>query len=157
MRSVSRRARKVAGPSGLHWTVKRLVLPVGMRPLGPVEILDVATPRRTFVDGVPGRLPDAVGAATGPLPLGILLVPLALPFLPFILLGRRLRWLPWTIEARAHPWGRRYPPIVLSYAIRGGDESMRVLEELAEALTRGDGAPAIAGAERIREPRMVHG
>jgi len=152
-----RTTRKVTGPSGLKWTVKRLILPVGMRALGPIDVLDAATPRRTVVEGVPGRVPDAVMAATGPLPLSMLFVPLTLPLLPFVLLARRLRWLPWTVEARAHPWGRRYPPIVHSYAIRGGDESLRVLEQLAEALARGDGAPVIAGAESISEPRTVHG
>jgi hypothetical protein len=157
MRSVSRRVRKVAGPSGLQWTVKRLVIPVGMHPLGPTDVLDAATPRRTVVDGVPGRLPDAIHGVTGPLPLGFLLLPVMLPFLPIILLCRRVRLLPWTIEARAHPWGRRFPPIVLSYEIRGRDESIRALEQLAEALARGDGAPVVTGAEKIRQPRTVHG
>lgn len=149
--------RKVADPGGLQWTVKRLVIPVGMHPLGPTDVLDAATPRRMVVDSVPGRLPDAIHGVTGPLPLGFLLVPLMLPFLPIVLLCRRFRLLPWTIEARARPWGRRFPPIVLSYVIRGGDESIRALEELAEALARGDRAPVIAGAEKISEPRRVHG
>ena len=125
--------------------------------MGPTDVLDAATPRRTVVDGVPGRLPDAVGAATGPLPLGFLLVPLMLPFLPIALLCRWVRLLPWTIEARAYPWGRRFPPIVLSYEIRGRDTSIRALEQLAEALAHGDGAPVITGAEKIREARTVHG
>jgi hypothetical protein len=149
--------RKVTSPDGLRWTIKRLIVPVGMRPLSPTEMLDTATPRRMVVDGVPGRIPDAVGAWTGPLPLGILLVPLALPVVPLVLLLRRLRLLPWTIEARTYPWGRRFPPLVLSYEIRGHAEALRVLEQVAEALARGDGAPAIDGAETVRQPRTVHG
>jgi hypothetical protein len=148
---------KVEDPTGLRWTVRRLVLPVGIRPLSPTEILDAATPRRTVVEGMRGRLPDAVGAPTGPLPLGFLFLPLTLPFLPIVLLLRRVRLLPWTVEARAYPWGRRFPPIVHSYEIRGGDESRRAVGELVEALQRGEGSPVIAGAENIRQPRSVHG
>jgi hypothetical protein len=147
------RVRKVAGPSGLRWTVKRLVIPVGMRGLSPTEVLDAATPRRTVVEGQ--RLPEIV-APTGPVLLGFLLVPFALPFVPIALLLRGLRLLPWTVEARAYPWGRRFPPIVFSYEVRGRDESLRAFEELAEALARGDGAPVITGGERFREARTVH-
>ena len=149
--------RKVADPSGLQWKVKRLVLPIGMRPLSPTEMLDAATPRRTVVDGVPGRLPDAVMAPTGPLPLGFVLLPLVLPFLPFVLLLRAVRVLPWTVEARAYPWGRRFPPIVHSYEIRGRDESLRAVGLLAESVARGDGSPVILGSQNIRQPRSVHG
>jgi hypothetical protein len=148
---------KVTDPSGLRWTVKRLVLPMGMRPASPTELLDAATPRRTVVEGVPGRLPDAIGAPTGPVPLGFLLLPLTLPFLPLVLLLRWARLLPWTVEARAYPWGRRFPPIVHSYEIRGRDESSRAVGLLAEAVARGDGSPVIPGAENIRQPRSVHG
>ena len=84
-----RRVRKVTGPTGLDWSLKRLLFPVGMRTLSPIEMLDAATPRRTVVDGVPGRVPDAFGSWTGPLPLGFLLLPVTLPFLPIVLL---LRW-----------------------------------------------------------------
>jgi hypothetical protein len=128
-----------------------------MRPLRSVELLDAATPRRTVVDGVPGRIPDAVVAPTGPLPLGFLLVAAMLPFLPVVLLLRRLRLLPWTVEARAYPWGRRYPSVVHSYEIRGHREALRAVGQLADAVVRGDGAPVIGGAERVRPPRTVHG
>jgi hypothetical protein len=40
----------VAAPNGLQWTVKRLIVPTGMRPLSRTEILDAAAPRRTVVD-----------------------------------------------------------------------------------------------------------
>jgi hypothetical protein len=46
-----RAVRRPAGPDRLNWTGKRLVLPVGLRPLSPVETLDTATPRRTIVEG----------------------------------------------------------------------------------------------------------
>jgi hypothetical protein len=144
----------VDAPNGLRWTVKRLILPTGMRPLTRTDMLDVATPRRTAVDGVSRQVPDAYGAWTGPLPLGFLLVPLVLPLVPLVLLLRRMRWLPWTVEARAHPWGRRYPPVVLTYAIRGGEESRRALGQLVEALARGEGAPRIDGAEKLGQARQ---
>jgi len=148
---------KVVSPNGLEWTVKRLLIPLGMRPLDRIAILDAATPRRTVVEGMSNRVPDAVGAWTGPLPLGVLVLPLALLLLPIVLLLRRLRLLPWTVEARAYPWGRRFPPIVFSYDVRGGDDVRRVLIQLADALARGDGAPQIAGVDIMREPRAAHG
>jgi len=147
----------VASPNGMQWTVKCLVIPLGMRPIDRISVLDAATPRRTFVDGMPNRLPDAFSAWTGPLPLAVLFLPLTLPLLPVVLLLRRLRLLPWTVEARTYPWGRRYPPIVFSYAVRGKEEALQVVDQLVEALARGDGAPVIPGAENIREPRTVHG
>lgn len=64
--------------------------------------------------------------------------------------------LPWTVEARAYPWGRRYPPIVFSYEVRGAAESLRALELLAESLARGDGAPLIAGAEAVDQAPPAH-
>ena len=145
----------VDAPDGLRWTVKRLIVPTGMRPLTRTDMLDVATPRRTVVDGFSSQVPDAYSALTGPLPLGFLLFPVVLPLVPFALLLRRARLLPWTIEARAFPWGRRYPPIVLTYAIHGGDESRRAFAQLVEALARGE-TPAIDGAEKIGQARRPH-
>jgi hypothetical protein len=146
----------VEGPTGLRWTVKRLIVPTGFRPLSRTDMLHAATPRRTVVEGMSRQVPDAVGAWTGPLPLGFLLFPLVLPLLPIALLLRRLRVLPWTIEARAYPWGRRYPPILLTYAVRGGDETHAAFRQLLEALARGDGAPVIAGAEKFAQTRNPH-
>ena len=148
--------QKVVAPNDLRWTVKRLIVPTGMRPLTRTDMLDAASPRRTVVHGMSRQVPDAMGAWTGPLPLGFLLVPLVLPLVPIVLLLRRWRWLPWTIEARAHPWGRRYPPIVLTYAIRGGDESRRAFGQLVDALERGEGAPRIDGAEKLGQARQPH-
>lgn len=146
----------VLAPNGLRWTVKRLIVPTGMRPLTRTEMLDVASPRRTTVEGMSRQVPDAALAPTGPLPLGFLLVPLALPLVPLVLLLRRVRWLPWTIEARAHPWGRRYPPVVLTYAVRGGEETRRAFGQLVEALARGDGSPIIGGAEKLSQQGQPH-
>jgi hypothetical protein len=145
--------RTVVSPSGLHWTVRRLVVPTGMRPLTRTELLQAATPGRTVVAGVDERLPDAVGAATGPYPLAFLFVPLLLPLLPFVLLLRAGRLLPWTLEARTYPWGRRFPAIVFSYAVRGRAESVRALDELIVALARGDGRPELTGADDVGEAR----
>jgi hypothetical protein len=127
-----------------------------MRPLSRTEILDAAAPRRTAVDAVSRQVPDAIGGPTGPLPLAFLLVPLALPLVPFAILLRRVRLLPWTIEARTYPWGRRYPPIVLTYEVRGRDETRRAFVQLVERLAHGDGAPVIDGAEQFVQPRQPH-
>ena len=148
--------QKVVAPDGLRWTVKRLIVPTGMRPLTRTGMLDVAAPPRTLVDGMSRQVPDAYGGVTGPLPLGFLLVPLLLPLVPLVLLLRRMRWLPWTIEARTHPWGRRYPPVVLTYAIRGGEESSRAFGQLVDALARGEGSPVIDGAEKLGQTRQSH-
>lgn len=147
----------VVAPDGLRWTVRRLIVPTGLRPLSRTEMLDAATPRRTVVEGVSRQVPDAMGAWTGPLPLGFLFVPLVLPLVPVALLLRALRVLPWTIEARTYPWGRRYPPVVLTYGVRGGEETRRAFGRLVEALARGDGAPVIDGAEKFAQPRQPHG
>jgi hypothetical protein len=124
----------VVGPTDLRWQVRRLMLPSAMRPHPPSEILALADP------------------ATGwtPLPLGVLLALLALPFMPLVLLLRSLRVLPWTVEARAYPWGRRRPPIVLAYEVRGRAEATAALAELAVALARGSGGPVLPGCERVR-------
>jgi hypothetical protein len=148
--------QSVEAPNGLRWTVKRLIVPTGLRPLTRTELLDASAPRRTTVDGMSRQVPDAVGAWTGPLPLGFLFVPLTLPLVPFAVLLRRVRVLPWTIEARTYPWGRRFPPIVLTYAVRGGDETRRAFEQLVEALGRGEGAPVLEGAEKLGQPREPH-
>jgi hypothetical protein len=47
------------------------------------------------------------------------------------------------------PRGRRYPPIVLVYAVRGHGQALAALVELTEALARGSGAPVLKDAERI--------
>ncbi|MGH3054577.1 MAG: hypothetical protein ACRDL7_06320 [Gaiellaceae bacterium] len=146
----------VVGPSGLRWTVKRLIVPTGMRSMTRTDMLDAAAPRRTVVEGMSRQVPDAVSGPTGPVPLGFLLVPLALPLVPLVLLLRRVRLLPWTIEARTYPWGRRYPPISLTYAISGGEESRRGFGQLVEALARGEGSPVIDGAEKIGKASQPH-
>ena len=146
----------VDAPNGLRWKVRRLIVPTGMRPLTRTDTLDAASPRRTVVEGVSRQVPDAVSAWTGPLPLGFLFLPLLLPLVPVVLLLRRARLLPWTIEAQTYPWGRRYPPVVLTYAVRGGDETRRAFGQLVEALARGEGAPVIDGAEKFDQPRQRH-
>lgn len=151
-----RHVRRVTSPDRLDWKVKRLVIPHGMRPMSRVDILDAATPRRTSIDRVSGSVPDATVGVTGPLPLGAVLSLLLMPFLPLVLILRYVRVLRWTIEARTYPWGRRYPPVVLSYAIRGHDEALRAVHELANALKRGDGAPVLADAEFVPQNLTTH-
>jgi hypothetical protein len=124
---------EVLGPSDLRWEVRRLILPSAMRPHPPSEMLALAHPDTGWT----------------PLPLGVLLAGLALPFLPLVLLLRLLRVLPWTVEARTYPWGRRHPPIVLAYEVRGRDEAAAAIAELAAALARGSGGPVLPGCERV--------
>jgi hypothetical protein len=148
--------RRVTGPTGLDWKIKRLVVPTGFLPLTRGDVLAAGTPRRTIVGGMDRQVQDAVGAPTGPLPLGFLFIPLWLPLIPIVLLLRKARIVSWTVEARAYPWGRRYPPIVLAYLVRGGDEAKAAVEELTAALARGDGAPELVGAVKIGQQASPH-
>jgi len=149
--------RRVTGPDGLDWTVKRLVVPNAMRPLSRTDILEAATPRRTHVEGVSGSIPDAFYGVTGPLPLGGLLSLVTLPLLPLALALRYARLTRWTVEARTYPWGRRFPPIALSYAVRGHREARQAVDDLARALERGEGSPKLANAEFISAGRGAGG
>ena len=124
---------EVVGPTDLRWEIRLLLLPSGMRPHPPSEMLALADPSTGWT----------------PLPLGVLLAALGVPFLPFVLLLRSLRVLPWTVEARTYPWGRRRPPIVFAYEVRGRDEAMAAVAELAAALARGNGGPRLSGCERV--------
>jgi hypothetical protein len=124
----------VVAPNGLDWRVRLLTLPSAMRSYPPTELLGLADPSNGWTE----------------FPLGVLLVPFALPFLPLVLLLRRVRLLSWTIEARTYPWGRRYPPVVLTYAVRGREEAVAAIAELAAALARGSGGPVLPGCERVR-------
>ena len=127
------RKMEVVGPTDLRWKVRLLILPSAMRPHPPSEILALADPSTGWT----------------PLPLGVLLAGLALPFLPLVLLLRSLRVLPWTVEARTYPWGRRHPPIVFAYEVRGRDEAAAAIVMLATALERGSGRPELPGCEGV--------
>jgi hypothetical protein len=124
---------EVVGPTDLRWTVRLPILPSAMRPHPPSEILALADPDTGWT----------------PLPLGVLLAALALPFLPLVLLLRSLRVLPWTVEARTYPWGRRQPPIVFAYEVRGREEALAAIAALATALEQGSGGPELPGCERV--------
>jgi hypothetical protein len=128
---------KVSAPNNLDWNVKRQLLADWMRPIRPSDAA------RPYAHAGNTRL-------GGPALLFGLIWSLAmLPLLPLVLLLRLARLVPWTIEAVARPWGRRGPPMVLRYHVRGRAETDRALAELVRALERGDGAPVLEGAERI--------
>ena len=57
--------------------------------------------------------------------------------------------IPWLLEARTYPWGRRYPPVVLRYEVRAHEYADWAIDQLVDGLERGDGAPVLLGAERI--------
>jgi len=102
------------------------------------DVMDYAAPRRLAIHGV-----------TGPTPLGFLLALPLLPFVPLIVLLRSRGRMPWTLEARTYPWGRRYPPVVLRYEVRAREHAGWALDQLVDGLERGDGAPVLIGAERV--------
>jgi len=129
----TRLSTSVVGPSGLEWRIRILRVPSAMKPHPPSEMLAHSDPAYGWT----------------PLPVGIVLAAVVLPFLPFVVLFRALGLIRWELEARTYPWGRRYPPIVLVYAVRGHGQAVAALTELAEALAHGSGAPVLKDAERI--------
>jgi hypothetical protein len=94
-------------------------------------------------------LGDAAPRRFTPNPLGYLLVLPLVPFLPIVVLLRTHGRIPWLLEARTYPWGRRYPPVVLRYEVRAREHAGWALDQLVDGLERGDGAPVLIGAERI--------
>lgn len=128
-----RRSTSVVGPSGLEWRVGLMRIPTAVKPPRPSEMMAHADPEYGWT----------------PLPIGIVLTVLVLPFLPFVLLLRSMGLIRWEVEARTYPWGRRYPPIVFRYAARGHDQAIAAVAELAAALALGSGAPVLQNAERV--------
>jgi len=135
--------REVRAPDGLTWRLRRLVVPMWMRPITPASAtIEYAEAARSGAMGA--------GRYAGPAVLfGLIWSVAALPLLPGVLALRRLGVVPWTVEAKARPWGRRGPPIVLLYSVRRPAAVADVLDSLARALERGDGAPLVEGAERV--------
>jgi hypothetical protein len=81
---------------------------------------------------------------------GALSTLVGLPFLPLVIVLRNRGVLPWTINAVTRPWGRKGPPTILRYHVRGPAAVVeRAMDELVRKLELGDGAPVVAGAERI--------
>jgi hypothetical protein len=144
---MARRVR-VEAPNNLEWVVSRPLLPDWMRPAG---LGDVA---RQYGGGVP--VPDSVMGSRARLALpalifGLLVTLVTLPLLPVVIVLRRRGLAAWTLKAVARPWGRRGPPMILAYHLRGSaDVVERAQAELVEKLKRGEGAPDVTGAERIR-------
>lgn len=135
---------KVLAPNNLEWKVKRQLLSDWMRPIGP------ETAMRQDAGGQADGLLGGTSGWTGPAALfGLLWMLATLPLLPLVLLLRRLG-LVWTLEAVTRPWGRRGPATVLRYHVRGRSEVEAALADLAAKLERGDGAPIVVGAERIK-------
>ena len=128
-----RRTTSVVGPSGLEWRISIVRIPTTVKPHPPSEMLAHADPAYGWT----------------PLPAGIVLAVVVLPFLPLIALLRAAGLIRWEVEARTYPWGRRHPPIVFRYAVRGREQAVAAVAELAAALARGSGAPVLQSAERV--------
>jgi hypothetical protein len=135
---------KVHSSDNLDWTVKRLW--VVQRPMTPEEAMKFT---RAGTGGGLGR-GQARGNPGAALLFDTVLFLLFLPLLPLVVGLRHAGVLPWTIQARCRPWGRRGPPAVMRWRVKGNSESQRVFQDVCSALERGDGAPVVAGAERVR-------
>jgi hypothetical protein len=139
--SIGRVKAEVHSPDNLDWTVKRLW--VVHRPMTPEQALDQT------MAGSGGR----IGGGTNPGAAVLVDTFLFLLFLPLLPIAIALRYagiLPWTIQARCRPWGRRGPPTAMRWRVNGNAESERAFQEIVSALERGDGSPSVAGAHRVR-------
>ena len=132
------------GPDRLEWSVRRLILATWMRPVGLQAA--AAPPAAATSPSAPG---GAQGMAGFAMIFGFLWFLLTLPLLPLVLALRMMGVTRWTIEARARPWGRMAPPVVLLYEVERKGDCDAAIRELAAALERGDGAPVVHGADRV--------
>jgi hypothetical protein len=81
------RSTSVIGPTGLEWRVRILRMPSALKPHPPSELIAHADPAYGWT----------------PLPVGIVLAALALPFFPLVVLLRALGLIRWELEARTYP------------------------------------------------------
>jgi hypothetical protein len=147
----------------LNWTVRLVWTPTAIRPIGPKQIyeghvgtgIDQTLPLDAFSRGDVslgrGGTPTGYGIVVLPLSVLVFLV-FVIPVMLVVLPLRYARVLPWTIEAITYPWGKHGgPPDVLWWRVKGRHgELERVVDEIAAALGRGETAPVVAGAVRVR-------
>ena len=139
---------EVHSPDNLDWTVKRLT--VVQRPLTPEQAMATYGPRGGRASG--GMAPLGPRGDATPLfavIIDLLLFVLMLPPLPLVVALRRAGVLSFTIQARCRPWGRKGPPTVMRWKVKGDIESQRAFQEIVTALEQGSGAPTVAGAQRV--------
>ena len=119
----------------LDWTVRRVWLPEGLRPVGVRQMHSGTHSPQQYAG------------------LGVLLSPLftlvfGIPALRVLIPLRLAKLASWRIEAQTRPWGRRGPATVLAWRVKGWAESERAMDDVAAALERGENNPRIASAER---------
>ncbi|MCW2976331.1 MAG: hypothetical protein JWM06_1612 [Actinomycetia bacterium] len=122
--------------NNLDWTIRRLWLLDGLRPVGLRE-LDARA-----------RQPLLFTAWTflfSPLFSVIAAIPTMIVILPLRFAGLAS----WEVRAQARPWGRRGPPEIVRWRVKGWHESAQAVEDVAAALERGERQPQIAGAVRV--------
>ena len=119
----------------LDWTVRRLWLPEGLRPIGVRQVHSGAA-RPSSYAGL-GMLVSPIFTVVFGLPTMFVLLPL-----------RFARLAPWRVEAVSRPWGRFGPTRTMHWRVKGWAESARAVEEIAAALGRGERQPDVSGAER---------
>lgn len=131
-------ARVAQAPNNLEWTVTRQLRSDWMRPLDFRAADEI------------NRFGQGWGFGPFALLFGLLWSVVTLPLLPVVIALRRRGRLAWTIRATARPWGRKGPPMILRYHVYGNGTNVdAVMSNLVTRLEAGDGAPVLAGADRI--------
>ncbi len=125
---------KVTDPSGTVWTVRRLVVPLWMRPASPTEAVEAHAHSRM---AGPGFL------------VGVVLCVVCFPLVPVAVMFRVARLTPWTIQASVRLWGRRGPRTVMRWEVKGSEETSGAIAQLIAGIEAGEYPPRLAGAERI--------
>lgn len=117
---------EVHSADNLDWTVKRLM--VVQRPLSPEQAMASYGPRG-------GRASSGLaGPRENPTPLAAVIIDLllfvvSLALLPPLVALRRAGVLSYTIQARCRPWGRKGPPTVMRWKVKGHAESHRAFQQ----------------------------
>ena len=88
----------------LDWKVRRVWVPIAVRPMGPRQI-----------EGSVGRYAGA-GMLVSPIFALLFAIPTMLVLLPL----RFARLASWRVEAVAYPWGRRGPKTVMGWRVKAG-------------------------------------
>lgn len=131
------RRRVHSSSNNLDWTVRRLWLPEALRPSG-IRQLDAPGPAQL-------TLFTSLGFIFSPLFSLVAAVPAMLVLLPLRFAGHAS----WEVRAEARPWGRRGPPEIMRWRVKGWHGSAQAVEDVAAALERGETQPQIAGAVRV--------
>jgi hypothetical protein len=131
--------RKVhSSKNNLDWVVRVVWVPEAIRPIGPRQVYEGSVGHGAARTG-------GFGVLVSPILFLIFVIPTMLVVLPL----RYAQVMSWEVEAVTRPWGKRAPAMVQRWRVKGrSGELRRVVDEIADALERGEDQPQVAGAVR---------